>query len=420
MAERDIELKFEDIKFHETDVGVRGVFLKNFYFDIESRELDKMGKWHVKDGSLLIKGNEDLIRKRFNFLLNGKLAQLQSLNGKRATYIYEGLCPLIGSLYFGIIDRDTNVIEVRPITGCNQNCIFCSVDLDCRKRDFVVSVDYLLKEFERVAAIKLEKLKSGEQIEAHINAQGEPLLYSKLPELIKGLHDTEGVGTISIDTNAILLTEKKVDELVAAGLTRFNISIESLSAETASKIAGVAYPLSHIKKICEYIATKSQILLAPVWLHGINDDDIEEIVKFGLELEKIQSKNGIVQKAPHLGIQNFLSYDSGKNPVKEQSWYKFYQFLEKLEKKYDIRLKLKREDFGIVKCKSLEKPFRKDDVVEARLLCPGMMPDEFLAVSEEDKSRIIVIPDSREKRIEKKIKVKLTRDKYNVFYAKVA
>jgi len=415
MAEPEIKLQFEDIEFHETDGMIRGIFLKNFVFDIENKELDKLGKWNVKNGSLIIKGNEELVRKRFSFLLDSKIAQLQSLNGKPATYIYKGFCPLIGSLYFGIIDRDTNVIEVRPITGCNQKCIFCSVDLGCRQRDFVVNVDYLLKEFEKVAEIKLEKLKADEQIEAHINAQGEPLLYSRLPELIAGLSRVEGVGTISIDTNALLLTEKKVDELVEAGMTRFNISIESLSAETASKIAGIHYPLEHIKEICRYIASKSQFLLAPVWLHGINDNDMEEIVEFALELKKIQAKNGIIQKVPHLGIQNFLSYASGKNPVKQQRWQVFYQFLEKLEKKYDVKLKLKREDFGIVKCRSLEKPFRKDDIVPARILCPGMMPDEMLAVSDD---RMIVLPDSKEKKIEKKIKVKLTRDKYNVFYGK--
>ena len=36
--------------------------------------------------------------------------------------------PLVGSLYFGIIDRGTSLLQVRPSCGCNLNCPFCSVD----------------------------------------------------------------------------------------------------------------------------------------------------------------------------------------------------------------------------------------------------------------------------------------------------
>jgi len=408
----EIELKFEDLDFHESEKGAKVIFLKNFFFGIERKELEKLGEFRIKDKSLFVSGNESAIRKRFNFLLEQKLAQLQSVQGKPAVYVHEGLMPLIGSLYFGIIDRDTNIIEIRPITGCNQRCIFCSVDLECRQRDFVVNVDYLLNEFKKVAELKLKKT---EKIEAHINAQGEPLLYSKLPELIAGLKKIKGVDVISIDTNSLLLTEKRVNELVDAGLTRFNISIEAMSDKLASRLAGIPYPLLHVKEICKYIATKSQFLLAPVWLHGINDAEIEKIVEFGLQLQKIQEKEGIKQKVPILGIQNFLEYNYGKNPVKQQPWPVFYSFLERLEKKYGLKLNLSREDFGIVKCKTLEKPFRKDDVVEAKIVCEGMLPQEMLAVSDD---RVIVLPNSKEKKISKKIRVRLTRDKYNVFYAK--
>jgi len=411
---RRVKLKFEDLEFHETesDGKVRGIFLKNFFFDVLKNEMDKLGKWRIIDKNLEIEGNESAVRKRFNFLLEQKLQQLKSLQGKNATYVYEGMMPLLGSLYFGIIDRDTNIIEIRPVTGCNQKCIFCSVDLDCRQRDFVVNVDYLLNGFIRLAEIKLKKV---DKIEAHINAQGEPLFYSKIVELVKGLASIKGVEIISMDTNALLLTKEKVDELVDAGITRFNISIEALVKEKASRIAGIPYPLDHVKEMCEYIASKSQFLLAPVWLHGINDDEIEKIIEFAIQLRKIQEKSGIRQKFPMLGIQNFLEYDYGKNPVKQQPWDVFYSFLERLEKKYKLKLKLGREDFGIVKCAS-GKPFRKDDVVNAQIACEGMLPDEMLAVSDD---RIIVLPNSKEKKKGKKIKVKLTRDKYNVFYGKV-
>jgi uncharacterized Fe-S cluster-containing radical SAM superfamily enzyme len=36
--------------------------------------------------------------------------------------------PLVGHIAFGVIDRGTNIIQVRPTSLCNLNCIFCSVD----------------------------------------------------------------------------------------------------------------------------------------------------------------------------------------------------------------------------------------------------------------------------------------------------
>ncbi len=397
-----LTFQFEDIKFSANKDSVRGIFLNQFYFDMGKKELDKLGKWSLKGSSLEITGNAAALRRNFNTLLDQKLKELRSFSGKEAIYIYKGFIPIQGSLYFGLIDRNTNIIEIRPITGCNLSCIFCSVDLCRRERDFVVNADYLLEEFENLAKKKLLQVRS---VEAHINAQGEPLLYSKLPYLIKGLSKIKGVNTISVDTNGTLLTEEKVDELVSAGLSRFNISLNAFSEETAKKVAGFNYPVESVKKICKYIAKKADILLAPVWMIGVNDSDIEEILKFSLELRKIRPS----QKVPFIGIQNFLEYEHGKSPCKSLSFDDFFSRLETLEKKYSMNLKLNREDFGIVPSKS-EKAIKKGETVNAEIICKGMFKNEVLASA---KNRIIALNSDDKGRI----KVKITRDKYNVFYA---
>jgi len=434
-----MKLHFEDIKFSKEKDLVRGIFLKNFYFDLSKTELDKLGKWTLKQDDLEIEGNEVVIKRNFNTLLEQKLKELKSFQGntrnqkisgapemqgiseRDAIYVYSGLLPLQGSLYFGLIDRNTNIIEIRPITGCNLNCIFCSVDLCRRKRDFVVNVDYLIEGFEKLAKLKLKDVK---EIEAHINAQGEPLLYAKLSELIKGIKEIKGVNVVSIDTNGSLLTEKKVDELVSAGLTRFNISMNAFSKETAEKIAGIQYPFENVKKICKYIAKKCDILLAPVWLNGINDQDIEKIIEFSLELKKLRPS----QKVPFIGIQNFLEYEHGRKPVKEKTWGKFFDYLKGLEEKYKMKLKLEREDFGIVQSRS-EKPFKKDDVVRVKVICNGMFNNEMLCLAK-DRNKVIsgcpknlkdffgdrVVSINKKQKEGKMIDVKITRDKYNVFY----
>jgi len=307
-------------------------------------------------------------------------------------------------LYFGVVDRNTNIIEIRPITGCNLNCIFCSVDLCKRERDFVVSADYLFKEADNLAKLKRTKAK---ELEIHINAMGEPLLYAPLAELIKKLKKIKGVKQISIDTNGTLLTEERIDELVKAGLTRFNISLNAFSEETAKKIANVPYPIETVKKMCKYITKKADILLAPVWMQGVNDKDIEEIIKFSQELKKLRQS----QKVPIIGVQNFLEYEHGKMPAKSISFDEFYLALADLEEKYKLKLKLSREDFGITQANVLKKPFDKDDFVKAIVVCHGKFKNEKLCSAHE---RIISVRTSA--REEKNVNCKITRTKYNVFY----
>jgi uncharacterized Fe-S cluster-containing radical SAM superfamily enzyme len=279
----------------------------------------------------------------------------------------------------------------------------------------------LAKEAEKLAKLKLEKVKtlrnmgiSGAQksedslgIEIHINTQGEPLLYAPLAELIKKVKRIKGVKTISIDTNGTLLTEEKVDELVKAGLARLNISLNAFSQETASKIASVNYPIENVKKMCKYIAKKCDILLAPVWLQGINDKDIEQLIKFSLALKKLRPQ----QKVPLIGIQNFLEYQYGKKPTKAIPFEDFFEKLKDLEKKYKLKLKLSREDFNIKIANVLKKPLENDEFTKVKLVCKGMFRNEMLGFAGE---RIISVrTDAKEGKI---IGVKITRSKYNVFY----
>lgn len=395
------KLIFQDLEFREVNNLVRVYFLRNFYFDISKKELAMIGKFKIDKKSISFEEKEQTARRKFNFLLERGLSQLSNLQGKPATFVHEGLLPLIGSLYFGLIDRGTSIIEVRPVTGCNLNCIFCSVDLSKRIRDFVVQTDCLIKEFRKLVKLKLEVVDS---IEAHLNAQGEPLFYDPIAELVKGIAQTKGVNTISLDTNGCLLTKKKIDELVKAGLTRFNISLSSLNQTIATRLAGTPYPLEHVIEMCKYVAKKADLLIAPVWLHGINDSDIEEIIKFVLSLQKKQS-------VPVIGIQNFLEYKYGKRPIKQRSWEEFYSWLHKLEQKYKIKLILSRKDFGIRKAAVLDKPFRKNGKIEAEIICPGRFPGEKLAKAQD---RIIALPNCSKE--SGSVRVKITREKYNIFY----
>jgi len=398
------ELVFKDLSFEEKYEKVRISFLKIFYFDIDKSMLKSIGDFKISKNKIeFIDINEKRAQRKFNMLLSKGFSKLKNqLNNKLAIYVHKNSgIPLIGTTYFGLIDRGTNLIEIRPITSCNLNCIFCSVDegLNSRKKvDFVVEKDYLVNEFKKLVDFKQE-----DYIDAHINAQGEPLLYANIVELVADIAKIPQVKSISIDTNGTLLNKQLIDELAAAGLTRINLSLHALSPEIANKMAGTSYNLKKVMEIAAYIPKKMDLIITPVWLPGYNDNELVKLAKFA-------HKIGAGKNCPAIGIQNFLNYQFGRNPVKQATMDIFYKKMQDLEQKYGVKLICNESDFKIKKSKELPKPFKKGDVVKAKLICPGRLYKEMLAVLE---NRVISVPNCHKQ--EGFVKLKIRRTKHNIF-----
>ncbi|MFX0162939.1 MAG: radical SAM protein [Candidatus Hodarchaeota archaeon] len=343
----------------------------------------------------------------------GETAQ-NYFTGRRLIFLDRAF-PLMGSDFIGIIDRGTNLIEVKPCTGCNLNCIMCSVDegplSKTRKVDYMAYPDRLIEVFKEVASHK-----GFHNLEAHIDSQGEPTIYPYLLELIRGLNEIPSVEVISMQTNGILLNKGFIKNLERAGLTRINLSMNSLDPKKAKKISGTkSYDIKHLVEIAELIINNSKIdlLIAPVWIPGINDEDIKELVLFA---KTLLEKKGEPQKAPILGIQNCLRYRFGRSPkkVRFRKMESFYENLEKLEEELDIKpLNLRKEDFGMHPRRSLPKPFKKGEVVEARVIGLGRLPKTVLALSG---GRLIQVINC-DLPIGKKFSVKIVRTKHNIFTA---
>ncbi len=287
--------------------------------------------------------------------------------------------PLFGCIAFGIIDRGTNVLQVRPISECPISCIFCSTDAGSRSKrrisEYMVELQQLLLAFDRAASYK-----EIDNIEAHIDTVGEPLMYPGIVELVRGLSQNKHVTVVSMQTNGVLLNKKIIDELEAVGLSRINMSIESLDPELAKRISGTkSYNIEKVLEGAEYIArnTNIDLLIAPVWLPGINDSEIPKLIEFAIEI-------GAGKKWPALGIQKFLSHRYGRKPdIKVMKWQEFYSKLEEWERTYGTKLVLSPEDFGSYRCKALPRVFKRDEKVKVKVIGQGWMKEEKLAVARE-------------------------------------
>jgi uncharacterized Fe-S cluster-containing radical SAM superfamily enzyme len=392
------KIEFQELSFEEIKDKVRFFFLDNYYFDIDRSQLEDIGRFKAKNNSIEFDADENNARKKLNLIIAKGFEKLKNtFNNKKTVYLHKNMnIPLIGLNYIGIVDRNTSLIEVKPLTGCNLNCIYCSVDegISSKKQvDFLVEKDFLVEELK-----KLIKQKKADNLEVYINPNGEPLLYRPLPELISDLSDIKEISTISLNTNGVLLTKEKVDELIRSGLSKFNISVNSIDEKTAKKMAGLNYDPEKVLDICRYIAEKGvSLVIAPVWLPGFNDDEIPKLIGFA---EKIKAK---------IGIQNFLNYKFGRNPCKAMSFEEFFRKMKDLEGRYKIKLVYGPDDFNIKETQKTEKPFDKEDIIRAEILFEGRKKGEKVAFSE---SRLISVPECLKKG---KIKLKIVRSKHNIF-----
>ena len=400
------ELVFKDLSFEKDKNRIKVNFLKIFYFYLDEDTLRKIGDYQITKNSIIFDNlSENNARKKFEFLLFGAFKSLKNrLNNKITYYIHQSSgIPLIGTNYFGLVDRGSNIIEVKPLTSCNISCIFCSVDegpTSKRKVDFVIEKDYLVQELRKIV-----EFKNSDNIDAHINAQGEPTLYSDMVELVRDIMSIKGVKTSSIDTNGLLLTKQYVDELAEAGLTRINLSLHALDTKKATQLAGHPYNLNKVLEIARYIPkTKMDLIIVPVWLPGYNDEELPKLAKFAQEI-------GAGKHCPPIGIQSFMNYRFGRNPIEEVSLEVFYKKMQELEKENNVKLIFDKTAFKVEDLPELPKPFRKGQMVEAEIVLPGRIGSEKLAVA---KGRLISVPDC-DKEIGSKVKLRIRRTKHNIF-----
>jgi len=115
--------------------------------------------------------------------------------------------PLVGCLYFGVIDRASNLLQIRPSCSCNLNCPFCSVDAGpfsrTRVTNYEVELNYLMEAVEEIAHFK------GPGVECHIDSPGEPMLYPQIADLVRRLKEISEVSVVSMQSNGTLLDEEK-------------------------------------------------------------------------------------------------------------------------------------------------------------------------------------------------------------------
>jgi len=175
--------------------------------------------------------------------------------------------------------RQITDLRVSVTDRCNFRCVYCrSADPDNH-----MAAGELLgwDEYERLARILV-----GMGIRKVRVTGGEPLVRRGVEDFIAGLKAL-GVRDLSMTTNGHLLAER-CDHLVAAGLNRINISLDSLDR---AKFEQVTRTKSFDQVMAGIDAAQASPLrpvkVNAVLVRGLNDDEVEAFAAFARERDLI-------------------------------------------------------------------------------------------------------------------------------------
>jgi len=111
---------------------------------------------------------------------------------------------------------------------------------------------------------------------------GEPLVRKNITQLAHRLTALPGLSDLSLSTNAMLL-DKQADALHDAGVSRINVSLDTLDPEKFREITGGELQPVLDGLIAAKNAGFSPIKINMVAMKGINDNEFEDMVKFCLQ-----------------------------------------------------------------------------------------------------------------------------------------
>jgi GTP 3',8-cyclase len=114
-------------------------------------------------------------------------------------------------------------VRISVTDRCNFRCQYCmpAEGLPWLERSEILSFEEIARLVGVLAGMGVGKVRL---------TGGEPLVRRELPRLVGMLREVEGVEEIALTTNGYLLAER-AEGLVAAGVDRFNVSIDSLQSD---------------------------------------------------------------------------------------------------------------------------------------------------------------------------------------------
>jgi cyclic pyranopterin phosphate synthase len=163
--------------------------------------------------------------------------------------------------------RRINYLRISLTDRCNFRCVYCMPEHGAHfaPREDLLRDDEIQRVVGAAAAVGFEKIRL---------TGGEPTIRRNLIELIAGIARTPGIREISMTTNGLRLKDQ-AEALKAAGLTRVNISIDSLDPDKFRSMTRGG----DLQRVLAGIEEAERVGFTPMKLNavvvrGLNDDEL--------------------------------------------------------------------------------------------------------------------------------------------------
>ena len=171
--------------------------------------------------------------------------------------------------------RSIHYLRISLTDHCNLRCIYCMPeDQTFRPNPELMQDDEIALLTRLFAGLGFDKIRL---------TGGEPTVRNHIVDIVRGIASTEGIRTVSMTTNGVLL-KKLAQPLADAGLKRVNVSIDTLDADKFHRLTR----WGKLDDVWEGILAAEKAGLQPVKLNavvvkGYNENDVADLARLTLE-----------------------------------------------------------------------------------------------------------------------------------------
>lgn len=174
------------------------------------------------------------------------------------------------------LGRPLSNLRLSVTDRCNLRCAYCMPEEHYRwlPSEEILSFEELSSLVDRFMAVGVRRVRL---------TGGEPLMRRELPTLVS-LLAKKPLEDLALTTNGALLAEH-AQALKDAGLQRLTVSLDTLRAERFARLTR----RDRLSKVLEGLeaarhAGFTGLKLDTVVMRGVNDDELEDLLRFGREL----------------------------------------------------------------------------------------------------------------------------------------
>ncbi|NND82842.1 MAG: GTP 3',8-cyclase MoaA [Gammaproteobacteria bacterium] len=172
-------------------------------------------------------------------------------------------------------DRQVRYLRLSVTDRCNLRCTYCMAeDMTFLPKSKVLSLEEMALIARAFVELGVEKVRL---------TGGEPLVRHGIIELAEQIRAIDGLRELVMTTNGVLL-DKFSKPLVEAGVSRLNISIDSLQPARFKELTRFGEVEDVLRGIdAARKAGFDKIKLNAVILQGINDDEVLDLTQFAVD-----------------------------------------------------------------------------------------------------------------------------------------